>query len=78
MYYRLKFCDKQGEIPPPGSKSIMMSQRYVYSDSEHWHASSVLQTGEFVKIQHLLKGKSYIFRIMIVNVSRYDSDSEVL
>ena len=37
----------------------------VYSE----HASCVLQTGEFVKIQHI-KGQSYIFRI--VNTCRYD------
>ena len=33
------------------------------------HASCVLQTGEFVKIQHI-KGQGYIFRI--VNTCRYD------
>ena len=37
----------------------------VYSE----HASCVLQTGEFVKIQHI-KGQGYIFRI--VNTCRYD------
>ena len=34
------------------------------------HASCVLQTGEFVKIQRLKKGQGYIFRI--VNTCRYD------
>ena len=33
------------------------------------HASCVLQTGEFVKIEHI-KGQGYIFRI--VNTCRYD------